>query len=123
MAFVFYNPNPKRITAGDCVIRAICLLTDRDWDDVYLSIAIQGFKEKEMPSANDVWGQYLFDLGFERKMLPASCCFDYTVSSFCREFSRGKFLLATGSHVVTVIDGNYYDTWDSGNEIPIYYWN
>ena len=25
-------------------------------------------------------------------------------------------------HVVAVIDGNYYDTWDSGDKIPIYYW-
>ena len=25
-------------------------------------------------------------------------------------------------HVVTVQDGKYYDTWDSGNEIPVYYW-
>ena len=34
---------------------------------------------------------------------------------------EGKYLLATGTHVVTVIDGDYYDTWDSGDEIPIYY--
>ena len=26
------------------------------------------------------------------------------------------------SNAVGVIDGDYYDTWDSGNEIPIFYW-
>jgi hypothetical protein len=24
--------------------------------------------------------------------------------------------------VVTVQDGKYYDTWNSGNEVPVYYW-
>jgi hypothetical protein len=31
-------------------------------------------------------------------------------------------MLATGTHVVAVIDGNYYDTWDSGDEVPIALW-
>lgn len=34
----------------------------------------------------------------------------------------GRYLLALDQHVVAVVDGDYYDTWDSGNEIPIYYW-
>ena len=25
-------------------------------------------------------------------------------------------------NVIAVIDGDYYDSWDSGNEVPIYYW-
>jgi hypothetical protein len=32
----------------------------------------------------------------------------------------GKHL--SGNHVVTVINGNYYDAWDSGGEVPIAYW-
>lgn len=32
-----------------------------------------------------------------------------------------KNILIDG-HVVCVQDGYYYDSWDSGNEIPIYYW-
>ena len=26
------------------------------------------------------------------------------------------------SHVVCVEDGKYFDSWDSGNEIPLFYW-
>ena len=33
-----------------------------------------------------------------------------------------KYLIGTGSHAVAVIDGDYYDSWDSGNEIPAYFW-
>lgn len=53
----------------------------------------------------------------------AETCPDcYTVQDFCEEYSEGTYLVAIGDHVVTVIDGDYYDAWDSGNEIPISYY-
>ena len=27
-----------------------------------------------------------------------------------------------GNHVATVVNGQLYDSWDSSNEIPQYYW-
>ena len=47
----------------------------------------------------------------------------YTVEDFCRDNPNGIFILPLQSHVIAVIDGNYYDTWRSGDEIPIYVWN
>lgn len=76
----------------------------------------------DMPSSNRVWERYLFDNGFKRTLLPDTCPDCYTVKEFCRDHREGKFLLAIGNHVVAVEDGDYYDTWDSGNEVPIYYW-
>ena len=46
----------------------------------------------------------------------------YTVEDFCADHPKGTYVLGTGSHAVAVVDGFYYDAWDSGNEIPIYYW-
>ena len=57
-----------------------------------------------------------------RYTIPNTCPDCYTVEQFCVDNDRGLFLLATGSHVVAVKDGLYFDAWDSGNEIPIYYW-
>ena len=31
-------------------------------------------------------------------------------------------IIGTGKHAVAIIDGNYYDSWDSGNEIPSFFW-
>lgn len=115
--FKFYNPNPKNKFVGDCVIRAICKLEDSDWDDIYLKLCFYGFKEKNMPAINEVWRAYLWDNGYERYHIDCP-----SVKQFCKDNPRGKYLLATGEHVVAVVDGDYYDAWNSGNEVPLYYW-
>lgn len=122
MAYVNYNPNPARKLVGDCVIRAIAKSMNKDWEDVYMDITLQGFSMHDMPSSNDVWGTYLANHGFRRYVIPDTCPYCYTVDQFCLDNPNVIGILATGSHVIAVADGNYYDTWDSGNEIPIYYW-
>jgi len=120
--YVYYNPNPAGRFVGDCTIRAICKLTDQDWDSVYVATSLEGFIKKDMPSGNSTWGAYLKRLGYIRHIIPNTCPDCYSVRDFCLEHSVGRYLLALDQHVVTVVDGDYYDTWDSGNEIPIYYW-
>lgn len=121
MHWQYYNPNPKANLVGDCVIRALTLACDLTWDKTYLELSSQGYLLKDMPSSNTVWGIYLKHKGFKRYIIPDSCPDCYSVREFCYDNPKGLFVLATGTHVVTCIDGNYYDTWDSGNEIPIYY--
>ena len=60
--------------------------------------------------------------GYSRFVIPNTCPYCYTVKQFCKDHPYGKYLLALDGHVVAVIDGDYYDTWDSGNEVPIYFW-
>lgn len=120
--YVYFNPNPNEKLVGDCVIRGISKVTGLSWNDTYLAICMCGFDVKDMPSSNDVWGSFLISKGFKRYLLPDTCPYCYTVQDFCSNHPVGTFLLATGSHVVAVEDGNYYDAWDSGKEIPMYYW-
>lgn len=114
------NPNPCGIYVGDCVIRALSIALNKEWDKIYLDLCLLGFLECDMPNANHVWGKYLEDHGFISRTLSATS--NVTVRSFCTDHPRGLYILATGAHVVTVIDGQYYDAWDSGNERPIYVW-
>lgn len=122
MGYFVYNPNPTRKLVGDCVIRAISKTLNKSWEDVYLDIMLQGFMMKDMPSSNDVWGRYLLNHGFKRYIIPDTCPDCYTVRQFCAENPQLTGILATGSHVIAVDRGNYYDTWDSGDETPIFYW-
>lgn len=114
------NPNPCGVYVGDCVIRALAIALNKKWDSVYVDLCVLGFLECDMPNANHVWGKYLEQHGFSSRMLsPAN---NVTVQSFCDAHPHGLYVLTTGAHVVTVIDGEYYDAWDSGNERPIYIW-
>lgn len=121
MGFIPYNPNPLKKITGDCVIRAISKVTDEDWDTTYINVMLKGFELKDMPSANYVWGSYLKSIGFDKFTIPNTCPDCYTIREFCTDNPKGSFIIATGSHVVAIIDGNYYDSWDSGNEVPMYY--
>lgn len=122
MSFIYSNPNPANSVVGDCVIRAISILTKKSWEEVYDLVTERGRLMYDMPSSNAVWSSCLRILGYRRFTIPNTCPYCYTVKQFTLDHPRGRYLLATGSHVVTVIDGNYYDTWNSGDEIPIYYW-
>lgn len=75
----------------------------------------------DMPSSNDVWGAYLIDRGWVYRRLQDTCPFCYTVNDFCEDHPEGVYIIGTGTHVVCVIDGCYYDAWDSGDKIPMFY--
>lgn len=121
MGYKYYNPNPLGLSVGDCTIRAISKIIERDWKDTYLGLIVQGYNMYDMPSANRVWGEYLHAHGFVRRTIPNTCPDCYTVRDFCIDNPVGKYILGTGEHVIAVVDGDYYDSWDSGREIPIYY--
>ena len=119
--YIDYNSNPTKNRREDCIIRAMTKALDISWDEAYMLLAVKGFEVKEMPSINWVWSAVLKDQGFERMTIPNTCPDCYTVSDFCRDNPKGAFILATGSHVIAVIDGDYFDTWDSGAEVPLFY--
>jgi hypothetical protein len=116
--FVSYNANPDNNRVGDCTVRAISTVLNQTWERTYIEMCIYGLMEYNMPSADAVWGEYLKSKGFERELLRGN----YTVESFCEEYPKGTYLLAISGHVVAVINGEYFDTWNSGNEKPIYFW-
>lgn len=117
-----FNPNPSTQRVGDCTIRAICKALDQSWEETYINLSLYGLMMGDMPSANNVWGAYLKDNGFKRMIISDSCPDCYTVSDFANDNRKGTYVLALNGHVVAVKDGDYYDSWDSGNEVPVYYW-
>lgn len=118
----YYNPNPVGRKVGDCAVRAIAKALGIDWETAYALIASNGFLMGDMPSSDSVWGATLRQNGFNRSAIPNSCPDCYTAADFCRDHPRGTYVLGFGGHVATVIDGVLYDSWDSSNEIPQYYW-
>lgn len=122
MGYIYYNPNPDDKFVGDCVIRAVSKVTSQNWEETYLWLVVYGFIMHDMPSADIVWGEYLYRRGFRKHVIPDTCPFCYTVRDFARDHKLGTYLLKTSGHVISVVDGDYFDTSDSGNEVPIYFW-
>ena len=120
----FYNPNPSgSLTEEDCVLRALSYALNTTWDKVFLELSMECFNKKCIRmDRNDIWGSYLYNKGFRQHLVYDICPDCYTVADFCRQHPRGLFVLATGIHVLAVNDGIYYDSWDSGQEHPIFYW-
>lgn len=121
--WIQYNANPESNRTEDCTVRAISKLTGKTWDEVYMGICLEGLLKADMPMANRVWGKYLRRIGYKRYALPNSCPDCYTVEDFARDYPDGKYLLSLEGHTVTVENGDWFDTWDSGSETPVYYWS
>lgn len=120
--FIEWNNNPVGRRVGDCSVRAVSKALDVDWETAYAMIASNGFAMGDMPSSNSVWGAVLRQNGFKKQAIPNSCPDCFTFADFARDNPRGTFVLGTGSHVATVVDGNLYDSWDSSDEIPVFVW-
>lgn len=116
-----YNANPVNNTVGDCTVRAISKVLDQDWEKTYIDLCLQGYIMCDMPSANRVWGAYLKSKGYKRQLIDDERE-NYNVEEFCREHPNGRYILAISGHVVAAINGYYYDTWNSGGEVPVYCW-
>lgn len=123
MAFVFFNPNPLHKRVGDCSVRAMCKALELDWDKAFLSMTVIAMKVYDMPSANYVWGLLLQQNGFSRLVIPSVCPACMTVKEFCEKHNEGTYVLCCeNDHVVTVVDGDHYDTWDSSDDVVMYFY-
>ena len=100
--YKYFNPNPCGKNVSDCTVRAICKATGKDWGEVYLRLCMRGYLDGDLPNANACWGAYLRSLGYRRYIIPDTCL---------------------SGHVVCVQDGIIYDSWNSENEIPLYFWD
>jgi len=120
--WVEYNPNPVGRQVGDCAVRAIAKALNIDWESAYALIAKNGYLMGDMPSSDSVWGATLRQNGFSRYVVPNTCPDCYTADDFCRDHQKGIYVLGFGGHTATVVNGNLYDSWDSSNEIPQFYW-
>lgn len=123
MSYAYYNPNPAGRSVGDCSVRALAKALGQTWEETYAGLVLEGFIRGDLPNADSVWGPYLRKHGFIRYLLPDACPDCYTVADFAADHPWGTFILSMpGRHVLCVQDGQWHDSWDSGMEVPAYYW-
>ena len=124
--YKYYQPNKKDIKDdyGDCVIRALTKVLGKEWLEVFEELIPIARELQCMPNGKPSYEAYLKSKGFEyhgisnRKGTKRP-----TVNSFAKEYKEGTFFLRVANHVVAVVDGIYYDTWDSGEKSIYGYWS
>lgn len=121
--WVEYNPNPASMRkVGDCSVRAVAKALNVDWETAFIKLSVNALAMGDMPNANNVIASVLRQNGFKRMDISNECPDCYTIREFANEHPRGTYVVGTGIHVVTIENGNYFDSWDSGDEIVAYVW-
>ena len=121
MSYIYFNPNPKGKHVTDCTVRMLCRLEGFSWLEAFDRLVDISRREYRMPSSDKNWETILSSFGYKKYMLPPSIPDWYTIRDFCRDNPRGKYAIKTTGHVVAVVDGDYYDSFDSGDKEPMYY--
>ena len=120
--FIEFNSNPVARTIGDCAVRAVAKALDTSWEFAYIMLALNGLKMGNLMNGNDVISATLRDSGFRKANIPNTCPDCMTIRDFAELNPTGTYVVGTGTHVVCIDAGDYYDIWDSGDEPIIYVW-
>ena len=122
MGWIQYNEHPYNYDQDDCVLRAIATALNISWDEAFLLVMSKGYELKRFPTnMNLVWESMLLDKGLTKYYIPNTCPMCVTVEKFANDHPHGSYILGTTTHAIAVVNGSYYDTWDSGQEYPVYY--
>ena len=92
------------------------------WDSAFDILAKMAKSMGVMPSEKNAFNAVMRMNGFYRENLPNFLQEDYSVRDFAEDNPNGKYVLCTENHVVPVINGTYYDTYDSGDEYVMWFW-
>lgn len=120
-----YNPNPKNLVVGDCVIRAITKALDTDWYDIYDQLTKLGREECAPLTHKITFEKFIISKGFIQGVIPRpqKGTKSVTVDSFAKDHQTGTFLLSTAHHLICVKDGMFYDLSPDFGTCKVYkYW-
>ena len=123
--YQYYQPNAKDLKDkyGDCVIRALTKAMGKEWMQVFDELVPIAKEFQCMPNCKPCYEKYLLNNGFTYKGISnTKGTTRPTVESFAKEHRSGTYVLRVAHHLVTVQDGMYFDTWDSGRKSLYGYW-
>ncbi len=120
--FVYYQPNNKDLKDqfGDCQVRALSKALNISWVEAFdLTIPIC----REMQTYTifggtcEIGKESLRRIGFTYSGISNKKGSKRpTVDSFAKDHPTGTYIAKVAHHVVAIVDGKYYDTWDSGQK-------
>lgn len=131
--FHFHNQNPKNRIPTDCVTRAISTATGVPYNQVATELAELQCQTGYDSHEPKLYDKYLSKHGFVKRKQPRKRDnTKYTGKEFCKELQssyeyvigKDKPIVAHigGHHIVAIMDGRVWDTWDSTYKTIGNYW-
>ena len=121
--FQYFNANPMEKNTNDCVIRSICGVTEREWDDVLMELTLYGIKHSMMPDDPDLYPRYLKDNGWKKHPQPRKKDGKKFKASEWAPTFEGEAVAHIGTnHMAMISHGKVWDTWDCSDGIVGNYW-
>jgi hypothetical protein len=128
--FHYYNANPKNKVTTDCVIRAICTVLEKPYNEVLMEMAELQCKTGLDMSEKKCIDKYMKSKGWVRVKQPKQDDGSkYTGRDFCRtlmhpiyceelgfevSFDINRVLAHIGGHhIVAIMSGQVWDIWNS----------
>lgn len=120
--YKYFQPNKKDLKdkVGDCQVRAFCKALNLSWVEAF---------DLTIPICRELQTYTIFDCDLAKtKEAMERLGFTYTgisnkkgstrptVEKFAKEHPNGTYIVSLSHHVVAVVDGTFYDTWDSGEK-------
>lgn len=109
--YEYFNNNPNKRHIADCTLRAISLLTNKSWGEVYDELSWLSSKDGYMFDNVEFVEDYLDN------RFPRECHYSKYVGEFANEHPKGKYAITMNGHITALIDGTIYDTFDCRNRI------
>lgn len=123
--YVSYNSHPEDKINSNGAILAVSKVMNLPWHIAFAVMSFIGSDILENPDSYATMSKYLNSSGFKQRTLTEDEQADineFTVKDFCKRYPFGTYVLMTNKRAIAVVDGKYYDAYDSGNEIIIFYW-
>lgn len=91
---------------NDCVIRALAVVMEREYDEIYDEMKELGRKAQQ-GTLNRTWTSWLLAEGAVRVEWEEE---PLTVKQFLQEYEAGRFICHIPGHAFAVVDGVIHDT-------------
>lgn len=103
------NLSRRPAQTNDCAVRALAIVTDLDYDEVYDTLA----RSRRKPCQGydtTAWLKRRAGRAFDGTFTPVPAR-KLSALFFGRLYPKGRFLLETDSHTWALIDGTHRDLW------------
>ena len=130
-----YNANSRDANVGDCVKRSLSIAYGLDYDEVSLELnRIKRDLGLQYFNIYPVYSKFISNHGYAKfgKISDfVSTGEMVSIDYFCELFPKGIYIILCSppnrpevtTHMVTVIDGDFWDSWDCSNYYAVKIWD